>query len=527
VPQRNGTTSTWALPAVAGATDPSPDVLHLLVHGDPLRAPEQVAASALLGLWNAGRSWDQAVQVVADCPGLAADVRKASRGLSWVWRVQRWCAQVATDAPDGDRANAVRADLAEALPRIQARRWPRQSGHTVGATSVTDVLLAVVTLAGRAGRTTGLHLSVRTVAEAAGVSVGTAQSALRYLRASLVLVRQDRANVRGGKVRAATYSVHVDRHTVPDDQPDADHPGVQPAAVALLSHDCWRWGGLGGSAGQVWTLLDDRVPLTAEQVAALRGRSVTWTRELLRRLALHGLAVRTGDTWTRCTVAEAPRRLDVAARHVGTAGRGEAVRVKHAQQRADWSEQRTQWLAAQSQARDAARAPAGVVWDPGAGVWVDLATGEVVDGLPAQVPPPLPHELVPAAARQDDPAPALDGALLVTAWTVNGAHQPLPDADRPLVLDCTRPDVRGQDVRVQLTVVPQVLALQRQAEQLAATFARFAAVGRPLQDLAEQVSTTGARLAAVGRPLQDLAEQVQQISGRVAQWQAQRDRGET
>jgi len=61
-------------------------------------------------------------------------------------------------------------------------------------------------------------------------------------------------------------------------------------------------------------------------------------------------------------------------------------------------------------------------------------------------------------------------------------------------------------VRVQLQVVPQALALQRQAEQWAATFAR---------------------VAAVGRPLQDLAEQLQASADRVAQWAAARDGGDT
>ena len=537
--QRNGGTATWELTAAPGAVDPSGELLHLLANGDPLRQPEQVAASALLGLWNTGRTWEQAVQVVATCPALQATVQRPSRGLSWVWRVQQWCETAATDAPNSDRANAVRADLAEAVPRIQARQWPRRDGHSVGATSLTNVLLGAVTVAGRAGRTEGLHLSVRTLAQAGGVSVGTAQAALARLRADLVLVRQEPAGVRDGKARAATYSLNVDRLTVPDDRPDDDdRPGVPTAVTDLLAHDCWRWGGLGASAGQVWALLDDRVPLDAEQVARLRHRSPTWTRRLLQRLALHGLAVQTGGRWTRCTVAEAQHRLDVAALHVGTAGKGDRQRLQFAEQRARWAEGRTRWLAAQAELRRQARQAAGAAWDPGTGVWVDLDTGEVVQPPGVAVPPLAPvgltaDELAQLRAQQqadqdeqrqrdrqaradqqgrgdrlaerlhsrlDDLAD--DTVQVVTGWTVDGVPQPLP-AVAPLTVDYQA--LLGRDVQVQLAALPAVLAMQQQAEQWRAVFQRVAAVGRPLQELAEQLQASG---------------------DRVAQWAAARDRGE-
>lgn len=528
--QRNGGTATWELTAPAGAVDPSPDVLHLLAHGDPLKSPEQVAASVLLGLWNAGWSWDQAVQVAGRCPGLRADVAKPSRGQGWLRRTAAWCERAATDAPNGDRAQAVRADLAVAVPRIQARQWPRCDSHRVGPTSLTAVTLGCVKLAANAGRTTGLHLSVRSVAEASGVSVGTAQAAMGRLRADLVLVRQDRATVRDGVARAATYSLHVDVNTVRDDRPDDDdRPGVPTAVTELLAHDCWRWGGLGGSAGQVWAVLDDRAPLTAEQVAQLRHRSVTWTRELLRRLARHGLAVRSGDTWTRCTVAEAPRRLDVAAGHVGTAGKGDQQRARHAAEREQHAEQRRLWLLSLSRARQA-QGLAGVTCDPGTGLWVDLATGEVVQPPGVTELPPLEpagltlDELLQYQAdqaadvaaqrdrdrevkadqrvRSDALAERLHGVLdeqadagvVVAGWTVDGVPQPRPGDVDPLAVDYSR--LHGRDVRVQLALVPGSLALlEQQAEQWRATFARVAAVGKPLQDLAAQWQVTADRVA--------------------------------
>lgn len=502
--QRRHPAATWELSLPDGSGTPSDDLLHLLVHGDPLRAPESVAMSCLLGVWNAVGDWDRAVQVVAGAPALQSDLAKPSRGLSWLYRVQRHCADVAEDAPNRDRAHQVRADLADAHRRAEVRQWPHLDGHRVSGASVTRVLRAVLTVAGEAGRTRGLHLAVRTVAERAGVSRGTAQSALAYLQAAHVLVRLDRHQVRDGQVRAATYSLELDQYVLPDDSAEDAHT-VQVAAASLLSHDAWRWGGLGGAAGHVWVLLSDVDGLTAEQVAALRGRSVSWTVRLLGRLAQHGLAVRHGDTWVRCTLADAQDRLDVAAQHVGTAGKAEAVREKHAAERAAWSEGRTRWLAAHSQDL---RQPVGVVQDPATGAWVDLATGERV-APPAQVVPPVLDPVavdgVPLAERADD------RAVRVTAVTAGGVAQPLPLKGAPVVLDLTD---TPEGATVELQVPVRALGLQQQAERVQQTLAQVTASPR-LQELAEQVQATFAHLTDVGRPLQELAERLQHTADTV------------
>ena len=494
----------WELSLPEGSGTPSDDLLHLLVHGDPLRAPEQVAASCLLGVWNAAGNWDQAEQAVATAPALQAELAKRSRGRSWLRRVRTYCEQVADDAPNRDRAHQVRAELADAHRRAEVRQWPRLDGHRVGPASVTRVLRAVLTIAGEAGRTRGLHLSVRTVAERAGVSRGTAQSALTYLQAAHVLVRLDRHQVRDGQARAATYSVELDRYALPDDSPEDEHT-VQVAAASLLSHDAWRWRGLGGTAGHVWVLLSDVDGLTAEQVAGLRGVSVTWTRRLLGRLAQHGLAVRHGDTWVRCTLAVAQDRLDVAAQHVGTAGKGEAVRVKHDQERAAWAEQHARWKAARSQDL---RHPVGVVQDPATGAWVDLATGERV-APPAQVVPPVLDPVavdgVALAERPED-----DRTVQVTAVTIGGVSQPLPVKGAPVVLDLSEPN-SGKQATVELRVPVGALGLQQQAEQIQRTLAQVTQSGR-MQELAAQVQATFAHLQDVGRPLVELAERLQAVA---------------
>ena len=522
--QRRHPAADWELSLPPDTQPPSPAVVDLLTHGDPLRDPQQVAASVLLGLWNRGCTWDQAVRIAAGAPGLRDAVARPSRGLSWLWRVQRSCEQYASDTPDRDRAHQVRVALADAHRRAEVRQWPRLAGHRVSGVSVTRVLRAVLTIAGSAGRTAGLHLSVRTVAEQSGVSRGTAHSALRYLQAARVLTCRDGARVTGDRPLAATYALHLDVHVLPDDSPEDDHT-VQPAAAGLLSHDAWRWGGLGGAAGHVWVLLSDVDGLTAEQVAALRGRSVAWTRRLLGRLSEHGLAVRHADTWTRCTVTVAQRRLDVAARHVGTAGAGEALRVKHAAERVKHAEGRADWLARRRQSLDDLRAPAGAVRDPATGTWVDLATGEVVQ-RPQTVVPPVPEPVgltaeelqvladterehaaqVSAEQRErsrklaDRLHDRLDALVAeqvqVVSATVAGQDVPLPAAGDPLVLDLTTPDRRDQPVLVTLQVPAAVLGLQQAAARLQE---HVAAAVRPLQDLAD-------RIAGQGRPWQDLTE---------------------
>jgi hypothetical protein len=317
-------------------------------------------------------------------------------------------------------------------------------------------------------------------------------------------VRLDRHQVRDGQVRAATYSVELDHYALPDDSADDEHT-VQVAAASLLSHDAWRWRGLGGAAGHVWVLLSDVDGLTAEQVAALRGRSVSWTARLLGRLAQHGLAVRRGDVWTRCTLAVAQDRLDVAAQHVGTAGKGEAVRVKHDQERAAHAEGRARWAASRSQDL---RQPVGVVQDPATGAWVDLATGERV-APPAQVVPPVLDPVavdgLVLAERPED-----DRAVQVTAVTIGGVSQPLPVKGAPVVLDLSGPN-SGKQATVDLRVPVGALGLQQQAERIQRTLTQVTQSGR-MQELAAQVQATFAHLQDVGSPLQELAERLQAVA---------------
>lgn len=479
--QRRATTAAWELTPPPGGQQPSVQVLLWLEQGDDTRKPDQVAASCLMGLWNAGWTWDQAEQAVWDCPGLRADSRKPSRGRGWLRRVRTWCEATASDAPARDRAHAARLDLAAARTRTAARQWPRRKGHQVSAASVTKVLQAVLELADQAGRTKALHLSVREVSEAAGTSVGTTCKALRYLQVGQVgervLYRLDAAQVARGKRLAATYELDLD--AISDDAGDVEHAGVQADTTALLSHDAWRWGGLGASASRVWVVLSDRDALTpAEVAAAAGGLGVNWTRRLLHRLALHGLAVRSGNRWRRCSVAVAQSRLDTAARHLGTAGKGERQALLHAAQRDADTQARKRWLQRQ-------RALQGALQDPATGLWVDAATGELVDapGAPqgAPVHAPVAPQGVPAAEQVQRPR--------VTHVTVDGVRAAV-SGDR-VTADYTDPALQGR--RVELT-----LALpDAWTEGLARVQAELDGTLQPLRVFAVQAAQAVASVNAV------------------------------
>lgn len=478
----------WELTAPPGAQGwPSPQVLEWLERGDDLRRPDQVAASCLRGLRNAGWTWDQAEQAVWDAPGLRHDLRKGSRGRGWLRRVRTWAEKTHDDTPHAQHAHQHRADVADARARVLARQWPNLDGHRVSSRSVTSVLLAVLKIADRAGRHQALHLSVREVAEQAGCAAGTAHAALRYLQAGpigrRVLYRDQAAHWHDGVQRAATYTLDLSRLALPDDAAEVEHPGVQPEVSRLHGHDAWRHGGLGASAHAVWQVLCEQDGLPVADVATLAGKGRNWTGRLLHRLALHGLAVRRGDVWTRCSVEQAAERLDVAAQHVGTAGKAEQQRARHAEQREQQRLLREQWGRRRQAERAAERLGLlGPILDPVTGQWVDADTGEIV--------PPPPERVAPAPEPVGDPL--REPAAVLVGVTVDGVAQDLGDGDR-FTLDYTQPPYRGADVRLTLRMPTGWLEQERQRlQQVAEAHARQV---RPLLDAAARLQANAETVA--------------------------------
>jgi len=160
---------------------------------------------------------------------------------------------------------------------------------------------------------------------------------------------------------------------------------------------------------------------------------MNWTRRLLHRLALHGLAVRSGNRWRRCSVQVAAARLDAAARHLGTAGKGERQAALHAAQRDADTQARKRWQQRQ-------RLLQGALQDPATGLWVDAETGERVAEPVAPYGAPVAPQGVPAAEQQTGPR--------VTQVAVDGVRAAVT-GDR-LTADYTDPDLQGR--RVELTL---------------------------------------------------------------------------
>ena len=485
----------WELSAPPGAQGwPSPQVVEWLDRGDDARRPDQVAASCLLGLWNAGWSWDQAEQAVWDAPGLRAETRKGSRGRGWLHRVRRWAERAADDTPHAQHAHTHRADVADARARVLARRWPKLAGHQVSARSVTNVLLAVLVVADRAGRTSALHLSVREVAEQAGCGVATAHAALAYLQVgpvgTHVLYREQSARWHRGQARAATYELDLSHRALPDDAAEVEHPGVQPEVSRLHGHDAWRHGGLGPSAQAVWQVLCEREGLDAADVALLAGKRTNWTRRLLQRLALHGLAVRHGDVWTRCSVDQAAERLEVAAQHLGTAGKAEQQRARHLAEREAHRVKREQWRKRRLSETAAERLGLlGPILDPVTGRWVDAATGEIVAQPPERVVP-VPE---PVGDVLREPAAVLVGV------TADGVPVDLGDGGT-FTLDYTRPPLAGANVRLTLRLPSGWLEQERARLQRTAEVA--AQHARQVQPLLDQAARLEAQARAVSEQMQ-------------------------
>lgn len=297
------------------------------------------------------------------------------------------------------------ADLA-ALDRmgdaVAAHPWATVPGRPRGGT-LQSAAVAIVAIARRAGRWTGLHVAVRDLAERAGVSRGTAQRAMDALHADGLLHLERAAS----GTAAAVWAL------------DPWHPALRathatpaaPEAAAGPQHDGWRHGGLGHAARRVWAALATLGGTqTATPIAALLGYSHPSTaRQHLRRLRDAGLVTQGPDGWAVADGTAAA--LDRAAESMGTAGRGAAVRAEHRRQRDGWAA-----LVAERQRREAEDRAAwesmrahGGESQPHGTPWVPPSDGEASaqpDGPPPLPPPgPRPWDGVPPA---EDPPPLED-----------------------------------------------------------------------------------------------------------------------
>jgi len=352
---------------------------------------EQLRA-VLVSLANAG--WDQTAAVdlvLAHRVAERAHSKRDPRG--WVAeQYQRALSWVAAHPPVGDLVD-TRVELARC--RSAAASWVWQRGLGSAPATLARVLGAVLDVAADAG-TLRPSVSVRQLAERAGVGRSAAERALGVLCSQRVLVRVRRAS----GTDAATYQIDThhqvlslggdrQRDTKPDTPPAVSSvpqtvtPPCDPRRW-LPDHDGWRHGGLGGSALRVAQHLDPDTPLTARQIAARCGLSRSWLLVLLRRLAAAGLVERTDAGWLPAPPETRSQALERAAERYGTAGTGERQRERHAVDRASWD----RLLALRLARRHAVLVPDSE--DPDL-VWlVERDTGVLIGSRRAPAPPPTP-----------------------------------------------------------------------------------------------------------------------------------------
>lgn len=238
------------------------------------------------------------------------------------------------------RAHPLIHDRGAALERIADIRAAADSRpecwHGMGGSTDRAVLEALLELGTISGNVTDLGASVRTLAERAGIGLGTASRALRRLEAAGWV----RARRRGGAHGPGLYELSR----------PPDGGGTVLSALrgvcrdcstsvrgALYAHDAFRWRALGKTAAAYLDALCAHPRTVAElgEAFAVTERTV---RRHLAHLEAAGLAVRTGGGWVRAD--DALDRLDGLAVELGTAGALELARARHALNRAGYAGRR-------------------------------------------------------------------------------------------------------------------------------------------------------------------------------------------
>jgi DNA-binding MarR family transcriptional regulator len=295
-----------------------------VLHGWGLDAEDENASDRLfaLAMSAANRRWGQDdVIALISTPGTyinqlwerRCDDRGTDRASAW-FRRHVWPAAVARIRASPPRSGSD-VGLSGTVRAAACARW---SG-TGGATD-RRVLLAVLGRARELGKIE-LDLSVRDVAEIAGVTRSTAATSLGRLAANGWIVRMENGSPRH---HAATYLL-VLRTLIES----SSMPGIE-----VISEDLWRRSGLGPNAGRIHALLG--VPMDAGELAAATGLHITTVRRNLKRLREHGLVI--GELCGR--FQKSGRVLADVARDLPCAGAGERQAALHARERQGYALQR-------------------------------------------------------------------------------------------------------------------------------------------------------------------------------------------
>jgi DNA-binding MarR family transcriptional regulator len=197
----------------------------------------------------------------------------------------------------------------------------------VGGGTDHDILLAHLAIAERRGSFT-YYASVHELAQRAGVTRMTTSRANSRLARSGWIRLEVPASHRTAQVWQLVPRKHCDTTVT-----YRSHRGREEGcndSVAELSHDAFRWGGVGKVKRLVYTLLTPERGFRVDEIAKAQGVCARSAQRHLRDLERHGLAQRGADKlWRRTQNAE----LDELAKTLGTLGKGEIQHEKYRSQR--------------------------------------------------------------------------------------------------------------------------------------------------------------------------------------------------
>jgi len=278
----------------------------------------------------------------------------------YVWpSAERAAGACATPPADATEARERLCALAEA---IEAHRWTGTGGATERA------VLSVLVARGMARGSLTPVMSHRELAEAVPCSRATVARATRALRAAgwLQMAERGRGSTELGadgclieqasatRWRLAAYgNARILDPRVVTPQLGTSLSGIGMRALGSLSSrarlDACRWRGLGLNAPRVLDALASG-PRTDAKLAELLGLNRGNLRSrLLPRLAALALVTRTADGWE--LVENLGEAMAAAADELGLSGKADEVAAQHAQERADYLDERERLRSRREQAR--------------------------------------------------------------------------------------------------------------------------------------------------------------------------------
>lgn len=276
----------------------------------------EVDASILLALYGQGRDEDDAWAIVQQHAGLGS--KFIERGWDYFHRTWEAAARASeTDSPTREKISELRDWAINAA-------WNGKGGATD-----RKVFDAILELAYRAGRLTGLACAVRDLSLLAGVGIGTVSNSLKRLEA--------RGFIRKAMENEGVYASRYDIIAQIDNEncQYVNTPTVKKCSVIdtftnTKSHDLFSRYGLGTAAAEIWAFLktgsyqpDGKDGYTVSEIVQKTGRSrntvrrvLYWMARLADPMTGEVMAVDIQKRW----FAQDPN-LDRIAAAVGLAGR--------------------------------------------------------------------------------------------------------------------------------------------------------------------------------------------------------------